>query len=856
MSVIVLSGTVRAQKLSLDTTFQPPLFTLSVQAARVIALSNGQALVFSGVNALLGFDRFNGMATGNLVRLNTDGSVDTSFVLDPALRAKSITSVAPMINGQYILGTLFVSNSVSYAQIYRLNANGGVDTTFNPGPEAANTSLFRAVAVQTDGKVLAGSVSEVTGSQGLQFNGHTYTGLLRLNADGSIDTGFNVTLGNDGVELPGITADGGIQLQTDGKIVIAGGFSSVNGTTQANVARLDTDGSLDTSFVPSGFSVTSGSSSFQQIFPTRSAVIQPDGKVVVAGRFNQTASAPFTSQAIVRLNTDGSLDTTFRTPVESEGEGFLVRLQQDGKLLLGEVFDGFHRYNPDGSLDTAFNTNSGVVGFASGFGVLPNGQVLVAGDVNTAGLLRLNADGTPDTTFSVSVQADSAPSHVALLHNGTALAAGDFDTVAGQSRAGLALLNANGSLKAAKLPSTFLVDISDAPDFLVQSDDNKILLFGNTPADADGNTGFTYLRLNANLSVDTTLTADASVTPFQSVLYQPGNGYLLSAGSLNADSYIEASGGLPGDPTFFLNRLGLQGSPDPNFVPDIDTTTIFNGRGPGNLADATLYSGNDNALAVQPDGKILYQYFDNTEAYRLVRLNADGSLDSSFRIGSAPPTSPAFTGFTDSVDLGAGAEQAMEVGAASLGISGAFVQSNGRILIYGDFATYNGQTANGLARLKANGKLDTKFNTGAGPQGPGGAVGSAYAVTSAQELPNGQVLLVGSFTSFNGVAQPGIVRLNANGSVDTSFTASGIVSKQASIGPDGLGGGGSRLAPTNNGTYLLTGNYTTTNGAGTGSFFRLFGGVSTTPTPVKPIVPKPLPSAFDGSVPFPDRSQR
>ncbi len=847
--VIGLPCVVRAQTLSLDTTFQAPLFTANAQAARLVTLPSGQFLLFSGdLDPFVGFDRISGTTTGNLVRFNADGSLDASFSVDPALHAKSITAVAPMANGQYVVGTFFVSDTNNHGQVYRLNADGSVDTTFDPGPETANASVFRAVAVQSDGKVLAGASGEI------DYKGVNYTGLLRLNADGSIDTGFNVTLGNDGtVDFPGIAENGAIQLQSDGKIIIAAGFSSVNGTTQNTVARLNNDGSLDTSFVPSGFSgLSNNSSGNNQILPTRAAAIQTDGKIVVAGRFNELSNS-FVDQVVVRLNTDGSNDNTFNAPFHPSSEGFAVLLQPDGKILVSDEILGLLRLNTDGSADTAFNptltSDDGAAGVVYSIGVLPGGQILVAGGVSSTGVLRLNADGTTDTTFNVGTpQADAPPYHVAIRGNGTILAAGQFDTVAGQPRDGLAILNANGSLNAATLPSVFLSGYDGGADFILQPDDNKILLFGSTPPFEDP--GFTYLRLNADLSVDTTLTAEPSVTAFGAVLYQPGNGYLLSAGGVGASLVVNATT-YALDPANLLHRLNLQGAPDPDFVPAIDVTTIFDNYSPGNLENATFYAGDDTALAVQPDGKILYQYYDKTEAYRLVRFNADGSADSGFQIGSAPPTSPPSTGFSDVVNTGFGDEQAMEVGAASSGIGGAFVQSNGRIVIYGDFATYNGQTANGLARLNANGTLDTTFNTGTGPQGPGGAVGSAYAVTNTQELPNGQLLLVGSFQAFNGVALPGIARLNANGSVDTTFTASGIVSQQVSIGPNGQGAGSSRLTPEpGNGTYLLTGNYTTTNGAGAGTFFRLFSGVSTTPVPVTPVVPSNLPAFFNGAVPL------
>ncbi len=864
-AMIGLPGAARAQSLSLDTTFQAPLFTLGVQPDRVLVLANGQFLVFSGFDdPFVGFDRYNNAKTGNLLRFNADGSLDTTFALDPALYAKSVSAVAAMANGQYVITTNFVSNSGTTSQIYRLNTDGSLDNSLIPGAGTGSNGLFRCIAVQSDGRIIAG------GTGTTQYNGTAITDIVRLNTDGSIDTTFNVVLGTGAsgplgqlIGLDGINTSTGIQIQSDDKIILAGGFTTVNGVTRADVARLNADGSLDTTFVPSGYGIASDQANdFSE--PARTAAIQSDGKIVVGGEFNATSN-PSTDQPLVRLDTDGSLDRTFNAATLPQRVlTYFVRVTPGGALIFGTDGAATYEYNSDGSANTTFQNNF-PFGYLPDLGVLPNGQLLAVGDYDptnatvASGITRLNADGTVDTSVRFATpQADSPPYHVAALPNGTILAAGEFDAVAGQPRAGLAILNANGSLNAATLPSSLLAgnyyfegayEGTFGPDFILQSDDDKILLFGSTPPpDEDSGPGFTYLRLNADLSVDTTLTADPSVTAFGTVLYQPGNGYLLSAGYPSASLVINTTDAL--DPANLLRRLSLQGALDSDFVPAIDVTTIFDNFSPGNLANATLYAGDDTALAVQPDGKILYQYYDKTEAYRLVRFNADGSMDSSFQIGSAPPTSPPDTGFTDPIDAGDGDEQAFEVSAASIGIGGAFVQSDGRILIYGDFATYNGQTAKAVARLNANGTVDTTFSTGTGPQGPGGVVGSAYAVTTAQQLSNGQLLLVGGFTTFNGVARPGLVRLNTDGSVDTAFTAAGVVSQQVSIGPAGFGSGNSSLAPVGNGTYFLTGNYTNTDGEGAGTFFRLFGGVSTTPTPVSPVVPSSLPSFFNGAVPL------
>ena len=144
-----------------------------------------------------------------------------------------------------------------YNQIARLNSDGSMDTTFNAGTGLNN--LPCSVVAQADGKVLIGGFFTAV-------NGTNRNGIARLNANGSLDSSFNPGTGTDGYVLS-------VALQPDGKVLIGGSFTTVNGTNRSNIARLNANGSLDSTFNP-------GAGAHGIV---RSIVLQADGNLLIGG---------------------------------------------------------------------------------------------------------------------------------------------------------------------------------------------------------------------------------------------------------------------------------------------------------------------------------------------------------------------------------------------------------------------------------------------------------------------------------------------------------------------------------------------------------------------------------------------
>jgi uncharacterized delta-60 repeat protein len=244
-------------------------------------------------------------------------------------------------DGKILLGGFFTAvGGQERNHLGRLNPDGSVDGSFNPGTDS---SVF-CVAVQPDGKILvAGDLNELAGQPRAKLG--------RLNADGTLDTGFN----------PGAdSAVYALALQPDGKILLGGEFSTVGGQARNHIARLNANGSLDTGFNP------------QVNIRVFSLAIQPDGRILVGGEFR-----------LRRLNANGSVDSGFNPEVWDNV--YSLALQTDGKILVGGAFtalDGrtrnfIGRLNADATLDSAFAPEASDIVLS--LGLQADGKILVGG---------------------------------------------------------------------------------------------------------------------------------------------------------------------------------------------------------------------------------------------------------------------------------------------------------------------------------------------------------------------------------------------------------------------------------------------------------------------------------------------
>jgi uncharacterized delta-60 repeat protein len=299
----------------------------------------------------------------SLVRLRADGTLDTRFSEDgKALFAAGIVpddgwSLAVQADGKWLVAGLEWSPSGTATVVSRFNPDGTADTTFGAGGStemAAGTGTqFTSLNVQADGKIL------------LAERGETTAEVYRLNQDGALDTAFSGD-GRAALQLPDASAypyDLGFAAQADGKFVVAG-FTGAGPSPDFSVSRVNTDGTADSSFGTHGTATFDISGSFDYGY---AVALQADGKVLVAGA-SDTGAANDYDMAVVRLNDDGTLDSSFGAGGQAT---FDIAGEYDAAQALSVLADGK---------------------------ILLGGQSNLAGDADFA-TLRINADGSLDTTF-------------------------------------------------------------------------------------------------------------------------------------------------------------------------------------------------------------------------------------------------------------------------------------------------------------------------------------------------------------------------------------------------------------------------------------------------------------------------
>ena len=293
-----------------------------------------------------------------LVRYNSDGRLDTSFgtsgkiTTDFGMGLDTAKAIAIQADGKIVAAGSTLGGTFFGLAMARYNLDGSLDTSFGTGGKVSTTpglsDFANSIAIQADGKIIVGS----TASAGF--------GLARYNTNGSLDTTFG-TAGKVTTAIyvvPGYDSLSAIVIQADGKIVAVG---SANPTFDFAMVRYNANGSLDTTFGTGGKVTTD----IGGIDSGKAIAIQSDGKIVAAGTGGASGSA------LVRYNTNGSLDTTFGTggkvttvTAGSLEYAYAVVIQDDSKivtvgtrLIAGSsgVFS-LARYNTNGSLDTTFGT--------------------------------------------------------------------------------------------------------------------------------------------------------------------------------------------------------------------------------------------------------------------------------------------------------------------------------------------------------------------------------------------------------------------------------------------------------------------------------------------------------------------
>ncbi len=364
------------------------------------------------------------------------GSLDLSFDLDGIVTTSLSfntpntdqgNAIAIQSDGKILVaGYSYFSASNNDFSVIRYNTNGSLDNTFDGDGKVSTTfgtgvnDQATCIAIQSDGKILVGGYSNLSGNYNFA--------IVRYNTNGSLDNTFDT----DGRVTTAIGADHdyvrAIAIQSDGKIVVTGDYYVGINNDDIAVVRYNTNGSLDATFDGDGIVTTIMGSDLDG---AKSVAIQSDGKIVVGGFSVISSNQDF---AVLRYNTNGSLDVTFdgdgmafTTIGSGNDSGSSLALQSDGKIVLaGESVVGSNdnfavvRYNTNGSLDLTFDTDGKVT---TAFGtaddnanyvaLLSDGRIVAAGNSNNGSntdfaVACYNSNGSLDLSFDTDGKVTTA----------------------------------------------------------------------------------------------------------------------------------------------------------------------------------------------------------------------------------------------------------------------------------------------------------------------------------------------------------------------------------------------------------------------------------------------------------------
>lgn len=311
-------------------------------------------------------------------RINNNGSLDPEFTIYTSNNFNHfISPMAVLPDGKILIGTE-IEVGGTLKPMVRLNTDGTIDTTFSI-PESLDPYMINCITPLANGKILIGNTSPEK--------------LLRLNADGSIDNSFT-----QNSEIEECYA---VLVLPDGKLIVAGRtfMPDIGGEffeSSYNLLKLDANGNIDMTFdIDTGFIGQNGY--------TCSLALQPDGKILVGGRFDTFGE--YNANGIARLHPNGSYDETFTSPIY----GFYpyvdsIIVQPNGNILIGGAFyfnerGGIAVLLPDGSPSNSFYNTGGIdsgVNFTTSSGTVrrvlqqPNGMILHCGDYGYIGNSAFN----------------------------------------------------------------------------------------------------------------------------------------------------------------------------------------------------------------------------------------------------------------------------------------------------------------------------------------------------------------------------------------------------------------------------------------------------------------------------------
>jgi uncharacterized delta-60 repeat protein len=751
---------------TLDPTFHIPEIYAEANVTDAAQMPNGQYVV--GGN----FVRANGQDSPGLARFDATGAADQTFRQNLSGATVQVEKLYPMANGQLLVKGDYTAGTVQRRYLFRLNADGTLDATFTLAlPGAGMFPNVTQAIVQPNGRILV---------MGLYLTGNSVSfDLFRVMSDGSRDTSFSAALTN-------FSQDQLMALQTDGKIVLAGSMSMVNGVRQFFFARLNFDGSTDTSYQSAAYT--------NARLYINSIALDANNSLLVGGQGINVINGQ--AVPLFRMLSTGAFDPTFTCPAS----------------LIGRDCDRV-AVQPNGQLTVLMSTYSSVSNLSYSFG---------------SRLFRLQASGTPDAAFQPGTGPDWALAEVRSLTNGNLLTWGDINNFSGQRRT-VAMLQPTGGLDAGFAP---LLQVVGSIQKIMRQADGKLVVTGRFNT-IDGHLTDRVARLLATGQPDVSFSwrQPNSASWSTSALAVQADGRVLLAGSSYTSNVFTPTS--PNVLSSFV-RLTSAGTTDATFVPALTFSptsspnssqirllaeqangqivvggTFVDAAGKSNLTQLTTTGAVEPTFAPSASQPAIYKGFvqangaivtTSTGTSPIQRLLANGQSDPSFTY-TLPVVTPGpgvWGTWLDSVfPLPAGGYVATGIlgtaevlnslsasGATSPGfaspfrpISGAAMpysgvnvvagQPDGRLVVGGYVQKSNqyNSPVTLLARLEANGQLDPTFDSNfiTNPIPTPSPLYTRYAVSDVLMQPDGAIVVGGYFLQAGSQSVTSLVRLLPTG---------------------------------------------------------------------------------------------
>lgn len=662
-----------------DATFRPG--KAANDKITCIALQSDGKMIVGG-----NFTEYNGKPLGYITRLNTAGKNDHTFKTGTGANAP-ISNVLIQESGEIIVAGNFTDfNGVPTKGLIRLDKRGCQDTTFNITDTLFN---IKSMAFQPDGKII------------LSYTYNYFQGLIRLNENGSKDTTFNVEYSL--LNNPGLPLLEAMDIQGDGKIIIATDYQRFS-SKNSRLYRLTSSGKIDSTFHYNELGD-------KKVHITGLA-IQKNKEIIITGDSTDfTNSNKNKLSYLGKLTENGNAASGFSTSnlMKNEGTIYSACIEADGEIIIYGLFsriqgvpiNNIAKVNRDGNFDVGFNKVSGANGIVKVTAVQSDGKTIIGGDFLAYNfeprghIARINNDGKLDYSFKVGSGTNGSINSIFIQLDEKIIIAGNFSKYNGFASKNIARLNADGSFDG-----SFNLDskINGIIDIVTVQPDGKVIISGNFKNN-NGISALSIYRLTESGSIDPDFypLQNAVVSSLKSYVFQPDGKIILNG-------------------VFYINnnrrnvvRINTDGTIDNNFK----------------CIAASAYT-----TVVQADGKIIvggtYEAFKQMYFGFVDRFNQDGSKDTTFQKAIVKGAS----------------ENRNDVRTIT-------IHENGNILIGGHFSYCNDMSMDNVSDLDESGIVDSNFYSHAS--------GDVYSTAL---LPNGKVIIAGDFASYNNIPRNGIARIS------------------------------------------------------------------------------------------------